>query len=605
MSSQDRLENVLRDIHIMISRSEAYDAERIIVSKNVIFDLIDRLNASVYEIMDDYELTQQSRDHALREHRREGEKIIQNASHQAEDIYAASVMYTEEALNHLHGMIEEADATIGRLYRRFQRDMKQQEETIRENHLELKSQLQLLADTKKYLRLIEERNREIERERKDRKGRKILEKQQQEEKRKAFKPDIKINEEYFRKAGIPLEKEEEPEPVEALVMEPLEDEGVIDSTLRKAEETNSPEAAEANIPDGNQGLEEGRRFGERPPAGGNAEASGSSLEEGRRFGERPPAGGNAEASGSSLEEGHRFGERPSEKGNPEASGGSSGEAAVSTGNAAASGNEAFEAGRMPGVQNGMAQNQHPAQDIAPGRQPPAGTGSGHWPAYGNGQGSQPPAGNGLGSQPAAGNGLGIPPETDKRQGTQPVQDGLQSRVSDNTEPVINGTAASQNRGTETYTVDMTTDGSGNAPGNMTAVSSMNPPENIASSQSINAPGNMTAVSSMNPPENAASGHSIQPETSAAAGSPLSGNTGPLPPAGNTLQAEPAVFSQDAGLGTEEGGEEPKKPAENIVKVNLDAEYFKWKKEEQGTQEKPPQHEKVSLLDKLMGRKKTF
>ncbi len=582
MSSQDRLENVLRDIHIMISRSEAYDAERIIVSKNVIFDLIDRLNASVYEIMDDYELTQQSRDHALREHRREGEKIIQNASHQAEDIYAASVMYTEEALNHLHGMIEEADATIGRLYRRFQRDMKQQEETIRENHLELKSQLQLLADTKKYLRLIEERNREIERERKDRKGRKILEKQQQEEKRKAFKPDIKINEEYFRKAGIPLEKEEEPEPVEALVMEPLEDEGVIDSTLRKAEETNSPEAAEANIPAGNQGLEEGHRFGERPPAGGNAEASGSSLEEGHRFGERPP-----------------------EKGNPEASGGSSGEAAVSTGNAAASGNEAFEAGRMPGVQNGMAQNQHPAQDIAPGRQPPAGTGSGHWPAYGNGQGSQPPAGNGLGSQPAAGNGLGIPPETDKRQGTQPVQDGLQSRVSDNTEPVINGTAASQNRGTETYTVDMTTDGSGNAPGNMTAVSSMNPPENIASSQSINAPGNMTAVSSMNPPENAASGHSIQPETSAAAGSPLSGNTGPLPPAGNTLQAEPAVFSQDAGLGTEEGGEEPKKPAENIVKVNLDAEYFKWKKEEQGTQEKPPQHEKVSLLDKLMGRKKTF
>lgn len=570
MSSQDRLENVLRDIHIMISRSEAYDAERIIVSKNVIFDLIDRLNASVYEIMDDYELTQQSRDHALREHRREGEKIIQNASHQAEDIYAASVMYTEEALNHLHGMIEEADATIGRLYRRFQRDMKQQEETIRENHLELKSQLQLLADTKKYLRLIEERNREIDRERKDRKGRKTLEKQQQEEKRKAFKPDIKINEEYFRKAGIPLEKEEEPELVEALVMEPLEDEGVIDSTLRKAEETNPPEAAEANIPAGNQSLEEGHRFGERPPAGRNAEASGGSLEEGRRFGERPPAGGNAEASG-----------------------GSSGEAAVLTGNAAASGNEAFEAGRMPGAQNGMAQNQHPAQDIAPGSQPPAGTSSGHWPADGNGPGSQPPAGTGLGSQPAAGNGLGIPPETDKRHGTQLGQDEVQSRVLDNTEPVINGTAASQNSGTETYAADMTTDSSGNPPGNMPAVSGMNAPENTASG------------SSMNAPENAASGHSIQPETSAAAGSPLSGNTGPLPPAGNTLQAEPAVFSQDAGLGTEEGGEEPKKPAENIVKVNLDAEYFKWKKEEQGTQEKPPQHEKVSLLDKLMGRKKTF
>ena len=116
---------------------------------------------------------------------------------------------------------------------------------------------------------------------------------------------------------------------------------------------------------------------------------------------------------------------------------------------------------------------------------------------------------------------------------------------------------------------------------------------------------MTAVSSMNPPENAASGHSIQPETSAAAGSPLSGNTGPLPPAGNTLQAEPAVFSQDAGLGTEEGGEEPKKPAENIVKVNLDAEYFKWKNNEKGEETSQPRREKVSLLDKLMGKKKSF
>ena len=71
MSSQDRLEHVLRDIHVMISKSEAYDKDRIIVSKKDVFDLIDRLNASVYEIMDEYELTQQSRDRALRENKKE------------------------------------------------------------------------------------------------------------------------------------------------------------------------------------------------------------------------------------------------------------------------------------------------------------------------------------------------------------------------------------------------------------------------------------------------------------------------------------------------------------------------------------------------------
>ena len=142
-------------------------------------------------------------------------------------------MYTEEALNHLNVMVDEADATVDRMYREFCRNIKQQQETIRENQLELKSQLQLLADTEKYLRLIEERNREIERERAEKKGRKTLE--NFGEKHTVIKPEIKINEEYFRKAGIPFEKEEEKQADEEM-MQPLEDEGVIESTLKKAAE---------------------------------------------------------------------------------------------------------------------------------------------------------------------------------------------------------------------------------------------------------------------------------------------------------------------------------------------------------------------------------
>jgi len=219
----------------MISKSETYDTDRIIVRKQDIFNLIDRLNASIYEIMDEYELTQQSRDRAMREKKKEGDKIIWDASRQAEDIYAASVLYTEEALNHLNVMVDEADATVDRMYREFQKNIKMQQETIRENQLELKSQLQLLADTEKYLRLIEERNREIERERAEKKGRKTLE--NFGEKHTVIKPEIKINEEYFRKAGIPFEKEEEKQTIEEQeIMQPLEDEGVIESTLKKAAE---------------------------------------------------------------------------------------------------------------------------------------------------------------------------------------------------------------------------------------------------------------------------------------------------------------------------------------------------------------------------------
>ncbi len=232
MSSQTKLENVLRDIHVMISKSEKYDADRIIVSKQDIFNLIDRLNGSIYEIMDEYELTQQSRDRALREKKKEGDRIIWDASRQAEDIYAASVLYTEEALNHLNVMVDEADATVDRMYKEFQKNIKMQQETIRDNQLELKSQLQLLADTEKYLRLIEERNREIERERADKKGRKTLE--NFGEKHTVIKPEIRINEDYFRKAGIPFEKEEDKKAEDEEMMQPLEDEGVIESTLKRA-----------------------------------------------------------------------------------------------------------------------------------------------------------------------------------------------------------------------------------------------------------------------------------------------------------------------------------------------------------------------------------
>lgn len=232
MSSQDRLENVLRDFHVMISKSEVCDTDKIIVSKNAVYDLIDRLNACVYEIMDEYEMTQQSRDRALREHKKEGDKIIWDASRQAEDIYAASVMYTQEALGRLNRVVEEANVTIGHLYREFGDSMKQQQETIRENELELRSQLQLLSDTEKYMGLIEERNREIEREEAEKNGRKVM---HSSEKNSAVKPEIKINEEYFKKAGIPLDDYVDNEPVEKEEVQPLIDEGIVESSYKKAD----------------------------------------------------------------------------------------------------------------------------------------------------------------------------------------------------------------------------------------------------------------------------------------------------------------------------------------------------------------------------------
>lgn len=207
MSSQDKLEKVLRDIHVLISRSEVYGKDRIIVNKQEMFGLIDRLNSSIYEIMEEYELTKQSRDKAEREHKKQGDKIIWDASRKAEDIYAASVMYTDEALNHIQTIMEESTEQIRAVQDAMIKDLEEKKQIVRTNQLELKSQLQDLVDTEKYLSLIEERNKEIARE-KEKHGRKFG--QPKEKSQFAdVKTEIRINKEYFRNAGIELEEDEE------------------------------------------------------------------------------------------------------------------------------------------------------------------------------------------------------------------------------------------------------------------------------------------------------------------------------------------------------------------------------------------------------------
>ncbi len=220
MSSQDKLEKVLRDIHVLISRSEVYDKDRIIVNKQEMFGLIDRLNASIYEIMEEYELTKQSRDKAEREHKKQGDKIIWDASRKAEDIYAASVMYTDEALNHIQAIMDESTEQIRAVQDAMIKDLEEKKQIVRTNQLELKSQLQDLVDTEKYLSLIEERNKEIERE-KEKHGRRFgapKEKSQFAD----VKTEIRINKEYFRNAGIELEEDKE------AAGEPAEDEEIPD-----------------------------------------------------------------------------------------------------------------------------------------------------------------------------------------------------------------------------------------------------------------------------------------------------------------------------------------------------------------------------------------
>ncbi|MCM1257993.1 MAG: hypothetical protein NC307_09090 [Roseburia sp.] len=245
MSVQDKLERTLREIHVMVSHGREVPGyeEYVLLYKKDMLKLLDALNDAVSEMMDEYEVTEQSRARGEREAERRREEKVREANRQAEDIYAASVLYTDDALGRIQDIIENAGKSMKQIMEGFGKEIDKEKKKVRSNQRELKSQLEDLKDTSKYIRIIEERNKEIAKAKMKKEEKEKPEKYQRKEKPEPDfvplsaeikineeyferagltpdgipiikdepvyeKPEIKINEEYFRRAGIPLEGEE-------------------------------------------------------------------------------------------------------------------------------------------------------------------------------------------------------------------------------------------------------------------------------------------------------------------------------------------------------------------------------------------------------------
>lgn len=213
MGAQDNTEKVLRSLHVLLSKSEPYPKEpsKVIIDKQQVIDLLAELNTCIYQIMDEYELTTRSRDKAERDFHKKGDQIIWDASRKAEDIYAASVMYMDETLNRMQDIMQEADKQVSAIYKNIREQMEKEERELKTNKSELKGQLQDLVDTEKYLKIIEDRNREIEREKNE--GKPEYEQQKREEKAiyANRQTEIKINQAYLDKLGLSVPEEDEAE----------------------------------------------------------------------------------------------------------------------------------------------------------------------------------------------------------------------------------------------------------------------------------------------------------------------------------------------------------------------------------------------------------
>ena len=205
MSAQDKTEKILRELHVALSKGENVPKQpnKVIVDRQKMTDLLTELDACMYEIMDEHELTLRSRDKAEREFRRKSDEIIDDATKNAEDIYAAAFMYTDEALLHVQEIMKQSTENLEKMFSDMKENMLAETRRVKTNQLELKSQLQDFKDTEKYLNLIHERNREIEKQKNE-----GVEAPREEGSFYAGRTtDIKINTDYFEKMGITPEEE--------------------------------------------------------------------------------------------------------------------------------------------------------------------------------------------------------------------------------------------------------------------------------------------------------------------------------------------------------------------------------------------------------------
>ena len=209
MNAQEKTEKVLRDIHVLFSKAEPYEGSkrRVVIDKMRMMNLLKDLNDCMYDMMEEHELTEASREKARRAAQRENDELIFETRRNAEDIYAASLMYSDRSLNEMAEVIKESRNRMDGIYSEMQERIKQELTTIRHNQYELKGQLQGLVDTQKYLRLIQDENVRIAKE-KELQANAAPEPSPYED----TQIEVHVNEDYFREQG--LEDLLEPQPEE-------------------------------------------------------------------------------------------------------------------------------------------------------------------------------------------------------------------------------------------------------------------------------------------------------------------------------------------------------------------------------------------------------
>lgn len=167
----DGMERIMREIHVMFAKAEKVSSREdlIIVNKEKIFALLESLNHEVYAAMDRYEESKASRELAVQKYKEETDAMVERASESAEEIYAASILYSDSTLMELEQEVARARESIQKTWENIDKQIADKLKYLEKNRGELKSQLESMEQGRLYLDLIGKVKREEKAEQEEQK----------------------------------------------------------------------------------------------------------------------------------------------------------------------------------------------------------------------------------------------------------------------------------------------------------------------------------------------------------------------------------------------------------------------------------------------------
>ncbi|MCR5322611.1 MAG: hypothetical protein K6E85_05020 [Lachnospiraceae bacterium] len=158
------VEEVLKDIHVLFAKSEPYgdSTDLIVVSKEKMFELLEKLNEELNDVLERYEGTMLARERARLEMEREKANQIAEARLKADDIHAKSLTYTDNMIANISAIIETAKYDLKNSMIEVMAKMEEQEERLVRAREGVKDELTKMHESDTYLELLEKLRKRAE-----------------------------------------------------------------------------------------------------------------------------------------------------------------------------------------------------------------------------------------------------------------------------------------------------------------------------------------------------------------------------------------------------------------------------------------------------------